>query len=292
MIKPASALHPLNAHIDQAWVIAYKEQTDRLEHALTQEGFACNVLRQVHHEEFRNYSPSYLALLNHRSAWEQAVRSNLPTLVVEADFVPVIGMGGLRLPFPPDEKQVGIAWLYTCAPQMYSVSHDGYAQGYSSSMVAYIVTPNGAEGLISLADEIRQTIGPTTYSSWDSSIDPFLRKRGFKNFIPFRNYGEHGGRPNLEHQQHGLSQVHRADVLHGRLAFIPPYALRTSSSESKGTVHLDEHMRFFRARSHARLKGLARLASGKYLRLKILRNSSVPTWLLGFAIRRHLSPRL
>ncbi len=281
----------LQTHIGSAFIIAHNEQTDLLRDTLMSEGLICEVLRQVPQPEFQTYSPSYLALLNHRRAWERAIALSAPTLIVEADFVPVKGLGQLPLPFPGDQEQVGLAWIYTCAPQMYSVSQEGYAQGYSSSMVAYIVTPKGAQILIDWAEEIRQTIGPTVYSSWDSSIDPFLRQRGLQNFIPFRNYGEHGGRPNPEHQQHGLSRSHRADVLYGDLAFMPLYALPETVKPSD-VVSWSSRWTYVQVRSHARLKGLVRLISGKYLRFKIVRNSSVPMWLLSFAVRRQASLRL
>lgn len=290
MIKP-TAIYSLQTHIGKAFIIAHNEQTDLLQHTLLAEGLNCEVLRQVHQPEFQTYSRSYLALLNHRYAWERAIAISSPTLIVEADFVPVKGFGQLPLPFSPDQERVGMAWIYTCAPQMYSVSESGYAEGYSSSMVAYIVTPKGAECLIDWAEEIRQTIGPTVYSSWDSSIDPFLRQRGLKNFIPFRNYGEHGGRPNPEHHQHGLSRSHRADVLYGELAFMPLYAL-SADHQSTEAMSWSSHWNYVQVRSHARFKGLVRLLSGKYLRPKIVRNSSVPLWLLSFALRRQLSIRL
>jgi hypothetical protein len=296
VVKLTHAPPILKDQIGQAFIIAYREQTDRLQTVLRQEGFRCEVLRQCASEHRQGDSPSYRTLLNHRRAWEQAAQASQPTLVVEADFVPVTGFGQLPLPFPPDQNHVGIAWLYTCAPQLYSVCKDGYAEGYSSSMVAYVVTPESAPALIELADEIHQTIGPGAYSTWDSGIDPFLRSRGFKNFIPFRNYGEHGGRPNPEHYKHGLSRVHRADVLYGKLAFMPLYALSTSddlkSESSSSGESMGDRLRLWGARSQARLKGLARLASGKYLRFKVVRRSSVPIWLLSFAVRRHGSMRL
>ena len=45
----------------------------------------------------------------------------------------------------------------------------------------------------------------------------------------------------------------------------------------------------FWERLQGRLKGIARLLMGKYLRIKIIRNSSVPMRLLRFAILRQLS---
>ena len=85
--------HPVEgslvAGIAQTFVIAYKEPTEQLSEVLTAAGCDCTVLRQVHQPGYETYSPSFLCLLNHRSAWELALRSQKPTLIVEADFVPV-----------------------------------------------------------------------------------------------------------------------------------------------------------------------------------------------------------
>jgi GR25 family glycosyltransferase involved in LPS biosynthesis len=263
----------------KVFIIAYKEPTQLLEEVLTKEGFQVEVLRQEQKPEYQNYSRSYLCLMNHRRAWEKAAQESKPTLIIEADFVPVQGFGKLPLPFNPDGRNVGVCWLYTCAPQVYSVSEAGYAEGFSVSTVAYIVTSKGAQYLMELAEEIREKKGPTAYSSWDSNVDTFLRARNLKNYIPFRNYGEHGGLPNLEHYKNGLSKTHRADVLYGKLAFLPLYA----SGEKGGNMAL------LSARLQARLKGIARLATGRFLRMRVLQGSKVPARLLSFALRRQLS---
>lgn len=285
-IVPATDKTPnsnqLVAQIGRIFIIAYKEPTELLEKALVKEGFVCEVLRQQDDPETQNFSPSYRCLLNHRRAWEKTLSEPQPTLIVEADFVPVIGLSKLPLPFNPDRADVGISWLYTCAPQVYSVSEMGHAEGFSTSMVAYIITPHSAKYLIELSEQIRETIGPTNYSAWDSEIDSFLRAKKLKNYIPFRNYGEHGGKPNPEHRQNKLSATHRADVLYGKLAFLPLYA----SADNGGQLKL------LRVRLKARLKGIARLAIGKFLRLPVLRGSSYPARMLSFAIRRQLSIRL
>lgn len=237
------------------------------------------VLRQKHLPEYQNYSSSYLCLLNHKQAWEQAAKLEKLTLIVEADFVPVLGLGKLPIPFNSGDRNMGVAWLYTCAPQIYSVSEDGYAQGFSTSTVAYLITPLSAKYLIELATEITEKIGATNYSTWDSTVDSFLRHRKLKNYVPFRNYGEHGGVPNPEHSKNGLSSTHRADILYGNLAFMPLYTT-------------EYRQNYLMVRLKARLKGLIRLLLGKYLRLAIIKGSSVPHRLLGFAVRRQLSFKL
>ncbi|MGK7952755.1 MAG: LPS biosynthesis glycosyltransferase [Xenococcaceae cyanobacterium] len=257
-------------------IVAYKESTDLLQQYFTESGFDCQVIRQQHKPEYKNYSQSYLVLLNHCAAWEIARQATKPTLIVEADFVPVINFSQLPLTFSPQQPNVGISWLYTCAPQVYSVSADGYAQGFSTSMVAYIITPQGANHLLDLADAIAKNPGPTVYSSWDSQIEGFLRQKKLKNYLPFRNYGEHGGLPNREHHQHGLSKSHRADVLYGKLAFLPMYAANS-------------RLNFILIRLKARIKGIARLFLGKFLRIAVIKGSSVPGRLIKFALNRQLT---
>lgn len=270
--------------VSKVLIIAYRESTQVLEAAIAQEGFECEVVRQVDREELRGSSPSYLCMLNHQRAWRQAAEAEQPTLIIEADFVPVEGMGKLPVPYEPDDQNMGITWLYTCAPQIYSVSERGYARGFSTAMVAYILTPRSAAALVEMVEEIRATSGADAYTTWDSQVEGFLRSRQFRNYIPFRNYGEHGGRPNPEHRQNGLSAVHRADVLYGKLAFLPPYAVQEDGRGSQ--------LQLLSARLQARLKGIARLARGRFLRFKIVRTSSVPGRLIGFALRRQLSPWL
>jgi GR25 family glycosyltransferase involved in LPS biosynthesis len=273
------SLNILVNHIGKVFIIAYKESTQLLEASLTKEGFNCQVLRQQHKSEYKNYSPSYLCLLNHTEAWKIAAEENQPTLIVEADFVPVIGFGQLPLPFNPKQENVGISWLYTCASQVYSVSEEGYINGFSVSSVASIVTPKAAQCLLELQKQIEENPGPTAYSSWDSNIDSFLRAKQLKNYIGFRNYGEHGGLPNLEHHKNNLSKTHRADVLYNKLAFMPMYI----------TNEKYKYLQLFLARIKARLKGLARLFLGKFLRISVIKGSSVPFRLIGVAIKRQFS---
>jgi hypothetical protein len=263
--------------IGQTFILAYRESTELLEATLRQEGLECEVLRQIDRPEYRGYASIYRCMLNHQTAWRQAAQFPHPTLIVEADFVPVVGLGQLPLPFNQAQPDVGISWLYTCAPQLYSVTTEGFGEGFSTGLVAYIVTPAAAQTLVDLVAEITEKYG-TGYYNFDSDIDGFLRNRGFKNYIGFRNYGEHGGKPNPEHRRHQMSGIHRADVLYGKLAFPPAY-----------TEVAKPRLYFWRARIQARSKGLGRLLLGKFLRIKVVRESSIPRRLISFAIRRQLA---
>ncbi|OUL35700.1 LPS biosynthesis glycosyltransferase [Nostoc sp. T09] len=268
--------------ISRVLIIAYKESTQELEELLTSQGFDIEVLRQEAKPEYQNFSRSYLCLMNHCRAWERAMQEAQPTIIIEADFVPVVDFGELPLPFNPNQNDVGISWLYTCAPQVYHVSSDGYAEGFSTSAVAYIVTPQSACYLLELAEEIRDKVGVTNYSTWDSTIDSFLRHKKLKNYIPWRNYGEHGGLPNPEHYQNKLSKTHRADVLYGKLAFTPLYAVGKNGG----------NLRLLSVRLWARVKGIARLLTGRFLRVKVLQGSNSPIRLLSFAVLRQLTLNL
>lgn len=272
-----SSFTQLKMTIGKTLIIAYKESTKQLEEALTSEGFCCEVVRQQDKPEYRNFASIHRCMLNHRQAWEKAAQTSHPTLIVESDFVPVVGMGCLSVPFDLTQKNVGIAWLYTCAPQLYSVTPEGYGEGFSTALVAYIVTPEGAKSLCAgFVEEITENYG-TNYHNFDSKIDNYLRRNGFKNYIPFRNYGEHGGKSNPEHRRNGMSGIHHADLLYGKLAFLPPFLVDQANPRLK----------LISARSKARLKGIARLLLGKYLRPQVVRRSITPFRLIKFAVRRH-----
>ena len=267
----------LGQAIDRTFVIAYQEDTTCLESMFNREQLLYEVLRQLEGEIPSDFSRSYACLMNHSKAWRKIIESGKAALIIEADFVPVKGFANLPMPCDVTDDRTGVAWLYTCASQLYSVTAAGFAEGFSVSTVAYVVTPNGAVGLLALAEKIRLKHGERRYSSWDSQIESFLRSRSLHCYIPFRNYGEHGGIPNPEHARNRdrwkqFSRSHRADRLYGELAFLPAYALN--------------HWDLRQVRLYARIKGLGRLLLGKFLRWKVIRRSSFPLRLLGFAVRR------
>ncbi|MCY7407731.1 MAG: LPS biosynthesis glycosyltransferase [Alkalinema sp. CAN_BIN05] len=267
----------LRQTIDRTFVIAYQEDTTLLESIFHGEQLPYEVLRQVEGEIPSDFSRSYACLMNHCKAWRKIVAAGKAALIIEADFVPVKGFANLPMPCDVMDNRTGVAWLYTCASQLYSVTADGFAEGFSVSTVAYIVTPNGAVGLLALAEKIRLKYGERSYGAWDSEVESFLRSRSLVCYIPFRNYGEHGGIPNPEHAKNRdrwkhFSSCHRADRLYGELAFLPAYALN--------------RWELRQVRLYARMKGLGRLFLGKFLRWKVMRRSSFPLRLLGFAVRR------
>ncbi|WP_448596263.1 LPS biosynthesis glycosyltransferase [Thermoleptolyngbya sp.] len=279
--SPKTRLLLLKDRIQQVFIIAYREKTEPLEQALAEEGWQVKLFRNERSPTTRSYADIYCCMMNHRRAWVQAAAESQPTLIVEADFVPVVGMSALPLPMDLTQPTTGLCWLYTCAAQLYSLSLDGFAEGFSTSLVAYVVTPAVARCLCGLADWVQEHHG-TGYFNFDSEVDKYLRSHGFKNYISFRNYGEHGSIPNPEHRQHGMSGIHRADVLAGSLAFRPLYA---------GTGPL-WRSRYFWIRLKARLKGIGRLLLGRFLRPKVLRKASAPGRMLQWAIARQIVLRL
>lgn len=115
---------------------------------------------------------------------------------------------------------------------------------------------------------------PHEYSGWDSRMGYWLKEQGIESYMPYRYYGEHGGRPNSEHRRAGFRPHHRADVLFGSLAFVPAYA--------EGSV-----LRFLALRARARLWGLARLAGGRFTSWGNFWRSKDKAMLLRVILGRH-----
>jgi hypothetical protein len=97
--------------------------------------------------------------------------------------------------------------------------------------------------------------GLENYFTFEAHLQWFAMGQGAQAFIPLAHYGEHGGRPNAEHARSGFqsrSGEHRADILSGRLHFLPQYA--------DGSVP-----RFWGTRLKYRLLGIMRLATGRWI---------------------------
>lgn len=226
----------LREAIKKVIIVSNKLDTERLKSYFISEGFDCAEFRQEAKPEYKDYSGSYLCLLNHKEAWKEALKHKF-TLIVEEDFAAVLNFGKLPLPFDYDRQDVGISWLYACGAQAYSVSGKGHIIGHAGTMVAYIISNKAAQLLLESTESISNKPGPYVYSNWDTKVSGWLRLKGMENYLPFRNYGEHGGLSNPEHAKF-LSEyfkrsifkafraqgTHRADVLYGRLEFLPYYA--------------------------------------------------------------------
>lgn len=273
--------------VKKIYIVSHSEDPGELVSFLCKSGFVVEVLRQDRSIDEAGYSASYKCFLNHRKAWQKAARVRGPVCILEKDFVPSINFAELPVSYPKG-KEWGIAYIYACGPQMYSVDRYGKIEGASTSTVGYLVNPDSASLLLEFAHKIdSEWRDHSSYRAWDSEIVQFFLSKGIKCYLPFRNYGEHGGLSNPEHSVNffegsGLRRFrpkrtgHRADVLAGRLAFLPEYAKNSRS------IYLKERL-------WARLYGLARLCLGVYLRPGILRGSSFPARLLLVAIKRHLT---
>lgn len=262
----------LKEAVKKAYILAYKEDTSLLENTLSQMGFDVVINRQIDTDELTQTAAIYRVFRNHREVWLKAANEKQPVLVFESDFVPVRGMGELPVPYPVEEvvegQGIGFSYLYGCAQQIYSVSKEGKAEGFSTAAVAYVLFPAVAQELLSFV----YNAPPKDYYSWDSEIEGFLRKRGYTSYVPFKNYGEHGGDFNQDHLARGFT-THRADVLFDVLSFNPLYA-------NKGKVNS------LTIRFKARLKGISRLFLGRFLRVPVVKYSSTPLRMIRFAVLR------
>lgn len=257
---------PLRSEISQTIILAYTEMVAELQQALEQEGLRPQVMRPDYTPRELTYSRTIRCMLNHASAWQLASEVVGLTLIVEADFVPCEGFGALPLPFSPKlHGPAAWAFLYAGGPRLFRRFPDGSLQGHAACPVAYVVPPLVAGWLVEYArDELRRQNDPTVYSLWDTQFQWHMMGRGAICFMPFRQYGEHGGLPNPEHRREGVGvgnrwkllrhlgvgRNHHADVLWSRLKFLPAYA--------RGS-----RWRFVRTRFEAKLLGWLKLLSGR-----------------------------
>lgn len=238
--------------VEHIYIVAYKEDVTKLQNALSKEGFKSTVIRYTYTEEEKKYSPIIRGLLTHSIAWKCCAKNSGLTIVVEADFVPVKGFSCLPVPFDINRKDESWGWLYTCGPALYDLYRDGFARGHSAAPVATLLGPTIAKVLLDFASEYLKKKNPYQYSPWDTQVRIYAQKRGIMSFLPFRNYGEHGGIPDPDHKLAGLTATHRADVLYGKLHFLPPYA--------KGSK-----IKFLKTRMWAKSRGFGRLVLGRYI---------------------------
>ncbi|MES3001692.1 MAG: LPS biosynthesis glycosyltransferase [Pseudomonadota bacterium] len=235
-----------------AVIVAHREDTRQLQASLRAEGFAVTEVRGPYSEAELLYSADARCLVNHANAWRIAAALEQPTLIVEADFVPVRSMGALPAPVPAGNPAMSIGYLYGVGPQVWDLARSDLARGHAGGMVALLVPPRVASMLLDFFQEERIRNPTGVYSAFDTRVGYWLNARGVECFLPYRHYGEHGGIGNPEHALAGLGRPHQADCLHGSLAFLPPYAQGSQ-------------LRFLCVRLRARLWGVLRLVSGRLL---------------------------
>jgi hypothetical protein len=252
--------------VTRAYILAYTEDTSQLEQALAAEGFSPVALRPRYSDEELTYSRTIRCLLNHDHAWRNAASHDGFTLVMEADFVPCENFGKLPIPFSP-AAHGGNAWafLYGGGPRIFKRHPDGSLQGHAACPVAYLISPRVGAWLAEYTSEELARHGDLTrYSLWDTQFQWHLMGKGALCFMPWHQYGEHGGLSNPEHQRAGTGVAkrnpflaylgfganHHAEVLWSPLKFLPAYA-----RNSRWT--------FWRTRAEAKLIGWLRLFTGR-----------------------------
>jgi hypothetical protein len=258
-------------------VIAHNEDTSALRGAMVAEGFSVDEVRGPYSAEQLKFSGIMRCLVNHANAWKIAATRTLPSIIVEADFVPVRGFGELPSPLPVQSIDHSLGYLYSVAPQLWDLVRPDLARGHGGGMVALVVPQKVAVLLLQYFEETLLANPQGSYLPFDTQVGYWLMARGIESYIPYRHYGEHGGIGNPEHAQAGLGRPHQADVLHGPLAFLPAYAM--------GNV-----LRFWRTRIRARAWGILRLAAGRLLAPHDLARQNKLA-MLRFALGRQLSAR-
>jgi hypothetical protein len=249
---PCNCTLPLRTAVSGVIIVAHNEDTTQLRTALLNEGLSVEEVRGPYTQEQLSYSNSMKCLVNEANAWRIVKSRPQPTIVVEADFVPVRGFGTLPAPIPSSRWDTGVAYLYSIGPEIWDLSMAGVARGHSGGCVALLIPPKVAELLLVFFEE-QLLLNPLgKYYPWDTRLGYWLKDRGVESYIPYRHYGEHGGIGNPEHAKAGLGRAHRADALYGPLAFMPMYA--------NGSL-----LRYWRTRLWARLWGIGRLAFGRFL---------------------------
>lgn len=273
---------PLAQAIARVFIVAYREDTTRLETELRSQGFPVSVLRQEHDALTRTFSPNLRCLLNHASGWALAAEAPGLSLFVEADFAPCRDFGRLPLPFNPTiHGDHSWAYIYAGGPRIYERLPSGHLLAHACSTVAYVMPPRVARLGLAYVEKLRDRHPDwTRYHPFDTELQWHLMGAGARAFVPWRQLGEHGGRPNPEHFRIGMGAGrfrralarlgvgvnHYADTLVGPLAFLPDYA--------EGS-----RCRAARVRLEGWIVGLLRMLAGKtaipYRELPLPRRASL-----------------
>ncbi len=257
------------------YIVAHKEDTRTLENFLLCSGFGVRVFRREYTPAEQALPSQVRCLLNHRDAWQAIAEHGRAAIVVEADFVPVRGFADAYAPFDPEVSPVAIGWLYAGGPVIYGFDRRGFAIGSSSTAVALLIMPEAASALSRFASQELTGYG-SDILLWDTYF--CHRLRGTMNvptYIPFKQFGEHGGIANPDHNLHMARGWHQGDILLGRLAFLPLYA--------RGSK-----IRFLVIRGRAVLRGLLRLLTGRFIEAPAFRSSHQKRLILLFTLSRWL----
>jgi hypothetical protein len=236
------------------FIVAHREDTSLLESTMRDNGFDTHVQRGPYTVDQTGWSAQMKCLANHANVW-RAISTEPKdwTIVVEADFVPVVSFGARVAPLPlVDEGSVGFAWLYSAGSTLYGFCKFGFPHGHGNTTVAYLLNGSAAKLLLDFFErEVAKNV-KGDYVAWETYLGIFLRReKGVLNYIATCQFGEHGGRPQPEHAGQGVRSWHQADVLSDRLAFLPSYA--------QGS-----RVRYVGFRVRAILRGWVRLLTGRF----------------------------
>ena len=268
----------LRESIARVYILACTEDTSALERVLSAEGFSVEVIRARYNEAQMSWSRAARCLWGHREIWRTIAEvGDSLSMVCEADFVPCIGIGKLPLPFHVDDAQDALGYLYAGGVEVFDVHHGKYARGHASCTGAYVAGGSVARRLMQFADEHHLRHGGE-HSLWDCELGWAVKSVGVKCWMPYRQYGEHGGIPNPEHAKNGFNPSHQSDILYGRLHFLPEYA---GGSRFK----------YWETRLRARCRGIGRLVFNRYLHLhdcNRARQNGTLVSLIKFSVLRHL----
>ena len=208
--------------VTRAYIVKYREDTTELEESLKNAGFECFLIKKDYSDEELKFSSISRGLITHAKAWTRIVEDDKPALVVEADFVPCLGIE--KFPLPHHRPDDVWCWLYTGTSVAYELEEGKFMRGHAASPVATLIYPKLARLLIKFSLLEISTKNPQEYLPWDSYVDYYIRGFGWKVYLAYRSYGEHGGKPDPAHKNFGLRKTHRADCLYSELAFLPSYA--------------------------------------------------------------------
>src|SRR5262245_10601640 len=99
-------------------IVTNNEDITALRGALLAEGFRVDEVRGPYTPEQLRFSAIMRCLVNHANAWRIAARRDKPTIIVEADFVPVKGFGALPVPVPAERQDSCLGYLYAVGPEI------------------------------------------------------------------------------------------------------------------------------------------------------------------------------
>lgn len=251
----------LNQVVQQAFIICYQEDTSPLEKALYEEGITkIHKVSREYTEAELSYTRTTRCLIGHYDAWKLAQKAEGLSLIVEADFVPCVGLGEQIVPFPTHLQGAAWGWLYSCAHRVYE--YDGeYIRGHGGTMVSYVIDPVAAKKIEGFLEDQLEKYSPTEYFAWDTWIRMYAQDHGVMMYLAARSYGEHGGITNREHVGEINYPNHQADILISKLHFEPLYA--------KGSK-----LQFWRRRVTAYCRAWARLIALRYVERGTLQNEN------------------